>query len=128
MVETIKDVFGYVATKLISISVVIWIIVGLVNGSYEQYGLFITVVVPIVTLLMTILTIKDIAQLMDDGSIGKKVCKVTHSIYALLVVLGVFATLYMKFNLILGAVATIVAVIGKCIIAAYKKRTAGSKA
>ncbi|AXB33861.1 hypothetical protein DSB67_20920 [Vibrio campbellii] len=126
--ETIKDIFGYLATKLISISVVIWVIVGLVNGSYEQYGLFVTVIVPFLTLLMMILTIKDIAQLMDDGSIEKKVCTFTHGIYAFLVVLGVFATLYMKFDLILGVVAVALSVIGKLFITIYKKRTSESKA
>ncbi|EPX4131415.1 hypothetical protein ACW0FT_004611 [Vibrio alginolyticus] len=113
LLEAIKDSFGFVSMILIYISVFIWVVVGIQDGSYEDYGLIVMILVPVVLLLMAILTVKDIAKLMDDGQIDSKVCKKRHALYATFVVVGVLASLYMKFNLIGGLIVMTCTIIGK---------------
>ncbi|MCS0212248.1 hypothetical protein [Vibrio alginolyticus] len=111
--ETMKDSSGFVAMILIFLSMFIWVVVGVLEGSYEGHGLIVMILVPFVLLLMALLTVKDIAQLMDDGQIDSKACQKRHALYAIFVVCGVAASLYMKFNLLGGSILTACAVIGK---------------
>ncbi|EIU6808788.1 hypothetical protein L5159_004581 [Vibrio parahaemolyticus] len=113
LLEAIKDSFGFISMILIYISVFVWVVVGIQDSSYEGYGFIVMILVPVVLLLMAILTVKDIAKLMDDGHIDSKACKIRHAIYATLVVLGVAGSLYMKFNLVGGLIVMGLTIVGK---------------
>ncbi|WP_333013988.1 hypothetical protein [Vibrio vulnificus] len=125
--KNVKDGFGFVSFLLIIIATFVWVVVDIKNAAYDEFGSGVmSVVVPLIVLMLTIFTYKDLGEIMDNGE-DKKVCRTYHSIFSTLVVVGYGAGLLMKFQPFIGGLVLVLSIIGKAASKRYLNQKVSSK-
>lgn len=98
--RNIRDGLGFLAFILIILATTIWIIVGYQNNTLNPNGgsNWIILTTSIITLLLTLLTYKDLGEVMSNSE-NEKIPRRYHIIFSALTVIGYLGTVLTHYSL-----------------------------